>query len=124
MHAVLKIRKGVAEGEIRRALLFTLAISRRIKKVLAVDEDVDTFDLQELEWAMATRFQADRDIIVIPDIEAIPKIDPTVEMERPISAKMAINAARLSTASDRFERSMPPKEALEKARSLLKGMGR
>jgi len=35
--------------------------------VVAVDEDIDIFDDRSVLWAMATRFEAHRDLAVIPN---------------------------------------------------------
>lgn len=37
-----------------------------VKHVVVTDEDINVFDLQEVEWAIATRVQADKDVIIIP----------------------------------------------------------
>ena len=37
-----------------------------VKHVIVVDEDVDIHNPAEVEWAVATRFQADRDLVVVP----------------------------------------------------------
>ncbi|KUL52931.1 MULTISPECIES: UbiD family decarboxylase [unclassified Streptomyces] len=49
---------------------------RMIKLVVAVDDDVDPESDQDLWWAMATRLQADQDVVVLPDREGFP-LDPT-----------------------------------------------
>ncbi len=97
-HAVMSIGTD-QKGEIRRAL--TLALSfPNIKKAIIVDEDVDPEDGQEVEWAMATRFQADRDLIVLPDLRGQP-IDPSSQ-EGFLTTKIGMDATK------------PTKEGLEK----------
>lgn len=65
-HARVALRRGAPE-EARRAIaaLFGLAT---VKHVFVVDEDVDVFSDAEMEWAIATRFRADRDLVVAPDM--------------------------------------------------------
>jgi 2,5-furandicarboxylate decarboxylase 1 len=59
--------------------------------VIVVDEDVDVHDPQQVEWAVATRFQADRDLVVVPG--ALGSIlDPSTSAG--ISAKMGLDATR------------------------------
>jgi UbiD family decarboxylase len=38
-----------------------------LKHVWVVDTDVDIYDSAAVEWAMATRFQGDRDLVLLPD---------------------------------------------------------
>ncbi|SFH27063.1 2,5-furandicarboxylate decarboxylase 1 [Desulfotomaculum arcticum] len=65
-HAVVQIAKQ-REGMQRNAILATFAAFPSLKQVTVVDEDVNIYDPDEVEWAMATRFRADKDILVIPD---------------------------------------------------------
>jgi 2,5-furandicarboxylate decarboxylase 1 len=46
--------------------------------VLVVDADVDVFDHEEVEWALATRFQGNRDLVVVPGAQAS-SLDPSSE---------------------------------------------
>jgi 2,5-furandicarboxylate decarboxylase 1 len=63
-----------------------------IKKAVVVNGDVNIRDPLEVEWAMATRFQADKDLIVIPELKGQP-IDPSAG-EGFLTAKMGIDATR------------------------------
>jgi 2,5-furandicarboxylate decarboxylase 1 len=62
-HAVISIRKQPGEG--KNALLAALSVMD-LKHVVVVDEDIDVFNSTDVEWAIATRVQGDRDVIVIP----------------------------------------------------------
>jgi len=57
------------EGEARTAMLAAMANNADIKHVVVVDEDIDIFDMEQVEWAIATRFQGDRDLLIIPQIQ-------------------------------------------------------
>ena len=46
-----------------------------VKHVFAVDDDIDIFSDAQMDWALATRFQADRDLIVASGFRAVP-LDP------------------------------------------------
>src|SRR3989337_3660103 len=74
-HAVVSIKKR-AENEGRNVILALLSMGIGIKQVIVVDEDIDPFDPMQVEWAMATRFQADKDAIIIPRI-ACSTLDPS-----------------------------------------------
>lgn len=61
---------------VRHAGTMILRSFRMIKQVIMVDEDVNLFSEEEVWWAMATRFQADVDIIVLPKLEGF-HLDPS-----------------------------------------------
>jgi 2,5-furandicarboxylate decarboxylase 1 len=66
-----------------------------VKQVVVVDLDVDIDDPYEIEWAVATRFQADRDLLVVSGAQGS-KLDPSSEVG--ISAKMGIDATKPAEA--------------------------
>jgi 2,5-furandicarboxylate decarboxylase 1 len=65
MHAFVSIETPV-DGQGKKASLVALAADQFLKQVIVVDADVDIFDSDNVLWALATRFQADRDMIVVP----------------------------------------------------------
>ncbi|MFD4143480.1 MULTISPECIES: UbiD family decarboxylase [unclassified Streptomyces] len=69
-------RSAEDDAQVREACQAILAEFRMIKLVVAVDEDVDLESDQDLWWAMTTRLQADRDVVVLPDQEGF-RLDPT-----------------------------------------------
>ena len=76
--AILQVRKTVPtdEGRQRQAALVAFSAFPELKHVILVDEDVDIFDTDDVLWAMNTRFQGDRDIIMIPGVRCHP-LDPS-----------------------------------------------
>jgi len=74
-HAIVSIKKR-NEGEAKNAILAALANSFDIKHVVVTDEEVDIFNMEEVEWAIATRFQADRDLVVVHEAQSS-KLDPS-----------------------------------------------
>lgn len=64
LHAVVCLRKR-SEGDAKSAILGTLGYYKDIKRVIVVDEDVDIFDPLDVEAAMATRFQASKDLLCV-----------------------------------------------------------
>jgi 2,5-furandicarboxylate decarboxylase 1 len=73
-----------------------------IKQVVVVDTDVDVHDPAEIEWAIATRFQADRDLVIVAGAQGSP-LDPSTTVGQPddapphmqgVSAKMGLDATR------------------------------
>ncbi|CAH0343922.1 UbiD family decarboxylase [Bacillus sp. CECT 9360] len=76
-HAVISIKKR-NEGEGKNAIIAAFANSFDIKHVVVVDEEVDVFNMEEVEWAIATRFQAEKDLVVIKGTQGS-KLDPSTD---------------------------------------------
>jgi 2,5-furandicarboxylate decarboxylase 1 len=103
LHVKFKKRR---EGEPKNVILCAFGSHYDIKQVIVVDDDVDVHDPLQVEWAVATRFQADRDLVVITGAQGS-VLDPstTVGTEGPndvvapahlqgISAKMGLDATK------------------------------
>ena len=104
-HAVISIRKQAGEG--KNALLAALSVMD-LKHVVVVDEDIDVFDPMDVEWAIATRVQADRDVFIVPGARAKP-LDPSLPVTPPgvvpTGAKVGIDATvGEGIPRERFER--------------------
>lgn len=86
--AVLQFKKAVAsdEGRQRQAALLAFSAFSELKHIFIVDEDVDCFDMNDVLWAMNTRFQGDVDIITIPGVRCHP-LDPSNDPEYSPSIK-------------------------------------
>jgi len=108
------------KGEIRRALTLALSFTS-VKKAVVVDVDVDPQDDQEVEWALATRFQADRDLIVIPELRGQP-IDPSSKWtgEGFLTTKMGLDATR--PRKEGFEKVDVPEEVKRRLSPMLKDL--
>lgn len=65
LHGVVSIDKR-RDGDGRNAILAALSGHASMKRVVVVDQDIDIFDDREVEWALATRFQADHGLLTIP----------------------------------------------------------
>jgi len=63
-HAVVQVRKST-EGDAKNAILAAFASHTSLKHVVVVDEDIDPSDIQDVEFAIATRVRGDRDIMII-----------------------------------------------------------
>jgi UbiD family decarboxylase len=77
-HVRVAIRQQ-ARGQARPVISALLAIGG-VKHVFVVDDDVDVFSDEQVEWAMATRFRADRDLVVNSGYPPF-YMEPTVESE-------------------------------------------
>jgi UbiD family decarboxylase len=100
-HVVVSIKKR-AENEGRNVILALLAMGIGLKQVIVVDDDIDPFDPMQVDWAMATRFQADKDLIVIPRI-ACSTLDPSCPEAR-VTAGMGVDATAPLKDHWRFEK--------------------
>ncbi len=92
LHAVISIRPTYI-SQARDVMLAAFTTERiRPKLVVVVDNDIDVREADEVEWAIATRFQADRDMVVIPRQVGAP-LDPSTPAPR-LGAIMGIDATR------------------------------
>jgi 2,5-furandicarboxylate decarboxylase 1 len=89
-HLVVQIDKK-SNGEPKNIIMGAFAGHYDVKQVVVVDLDVNIDDPVEVEWAIATRFQADRDLLVVSGAQGS-KLDPS--SDGGISAKMGIDATK------------------------------
>lgn len=75
-----------------RNMLATMLSAQGTKVVIAVDEDVNVLNLDEVMWAVCTRSQPDRDLIVLPRTAAF-QLDPSAP-EHGVTATMGIDATK------------------------------
>ena len=90
-HAVISIKKQPGEG--KNALLAALSVMD-LKHVVVVDDDIDVNDPGDVEWAIATRVQGDRDVMIVSNARAKP-LDPSLPQGYgvvPTGAKVGIDA--------------------------------
>jgi 2,5-furandicarboxylate decarboxylase 1 len=104
-HAIISIKKQSGEG--KNALLAALSVMD-LKHVVVVDDDIDVWNAMDVEWAIATRVQGDRDVMVIPGARAKP-LDPSLAVMPPgvvpTGAKVGIDATiGEGIPKERFER--------------------
>jgi UbiD family decarboxylase len=86
--------------------LFTKGIG--MKHIVVVDDDIDVFSDEEVEWAMATRFRSDRDLVLGNDFRGFYE-DPTADAEGRI-AKIGFDLTAPPQAAARIKgrRPRPP----------------
>jgi UbiD family decarboxylase len=73
-------------GEARNAIGACMGALANCKNVYVVDPDVDIFSDEQMDWAMATRFQPDRDLIVMSGMRTLP-LDPSLPPGSRVGAK-------------------------------------
>lgn len=100
-HLVVSIEKR--HDEEPRNIIYRLASSMLgIKQVVVVDNDIDIFNPLEVEWAICTRVQPHRDIIIMPPVVSI-GLDPSA-IKPNTSSVWGIDATMPLSRDERFER--------------------
>ena len=112
-HAVVSIRKR-HEEEGRNLILGLLSLGIGLKQVTVVDEDIDIHDPVDVEWALSTRMQPDRDIIIIPRL-ACSTLDPSCPTPR-TTAGWGVDATMPMGDNQRFQKIKVP--GVEKVKYL------
>jgi UbiD family decarboxylase len=107
--AVIQIKKRV-EGESKNALLAAFAAHPSLKIAIVVDEDIDPTNSVEVEYAISTRCQADKDMIIIKNSKGS-SLDPSSDQINLLTTKLGIDAtATLLKDKERFEIAKIPGE--------------
>jgi 2,5-furandicarboxylate decarboxylase 1 len=92
-------------GEARNVIAAVFASTADVKNVFVVDDDIDVFDDGQIDWALATRFQADKDFVAGSNFRAVP-IDPSREGKRS-GSKGGFDCTKPLSATRSFEYSIP-----------------
>ncbi|HKZ83015.1 MAG TPA: UbiD family decarboxylase [Anaerolineae bacterium] len=99
-HAVVQLKKSM-EGTPKNAILATFAAFPSLKMVIAVDEDVDITNAEDVEWALATRFRPETGLIQIPAARGH-ELNPSTD--RGLGMKLGIDATAPHPRPRSFER--------------------
>ena len=75
LHAVISISK-TSDGEPKNVILAAFSGHPSLKHVVVVDDDINIDDPYEIEWAIATRFQASRDLVIVSGVRGS-TLDPS-----------------------------------------------
>jgi UbiD family decarboxylase len=81
-----------AIGEAKNAIAAIFGRVMRIKHVFVYDEDIDIWDDRQCDWALGTRFQAHRDLMVLEGLRGMP-MDPSLR-GAPTGAKAGFDCTR------------------------------
>lgn len=95
LHAYIQLRK-LNDAEPKTVIATALSSDYRLKHVIVVDEDVDIFDEEQVLWAVATRSQWDKDLLILPGMMGT-RLDPSgndilttkggIDATKPVDAK-------------------------------------
>ena len=102
-HAVIAVRKTNTqqEGLQRNAILAAFGTLKDLDLVIAVDEDIDIKDPNDVEYALAMRMEASKDVFIIPGARTHEYVRKS---NNGIRAKMGIDATVPFEEKARFER--------------------
>jgi UbiD family decarboxylase len=107
LHAVVQIEKQT-EGDGKNAIMAAFAAHTSLKHVVVVDEDINIFDPNDVEFAIATRVKGDLDILVIPNVRGS-SLDPRGAPDG-TTTKVGIDATKVLVEKENFERAVIPEE--------------
>lgn len=91
-HVYIQIRK-TNDGQPKQAIMAALSAAENSPKhAIVVDEDIDIYDDRSVLWAVATRSQWDRDLVVIPGCQGS-DLEPSASRDA-VTAKGGIDATK------------------------------
>ena len=99
-------------GQAKNAILAVLGADMYIKRVVVVDHDVNIFDDREVAWALGTRCQADRDIMVISNTRGS-DLDPSTDSDG-YTAKWGVDATAKPSLAEYTPRNRIPQEVVDR----------
>ena len=100
--AVVQIKKRL-EGEPKNAILTAFAAHPSLKTAIIVDEDINPWNPVEVDYAVSTRTQADKDFLIITNAKGS-SLDPSSDQTNLLTTKLGIDATiSLLKDRERFE---------------------
>lgn len=107
LHAVVQIEKQT-EGDGKNAIMAAFAAHTSLKHVVIVDDDINIFDPNDVEFAIATRVKGDMDILMISNVRGS-SLDPRGAPDG-TTTKVGIDATKVLVEKENFERAVIPEE--------------
>ncbi len=105
LHAIISIERN-SDGDGKTAIMAAFGAHPSVKHVVVVDYDIDPDKPEDVEWAIATRFRADKGLVIINNARGS-TLDPTAEDG--IVTKMGIDATYPLKERSKYERPTYPK---------------
>jgi len=107
LHCVVSFEK-LKEGDPKNVIMAMFEANPTLKHAIVVDLDIDPYDMEQVEWAIATRLQGDKDILIMPN-SYISGLDPSSDTEEKLGCKLGIDATRtLFKPEDVFKQGIIP----------------
>lgn len=121
LSAVVALSGEHRPGDPGKAILAALSAVNLVKQVTVVDEDIDPWDEFSVQWALATRMRAERDIVIVKgmrtDRSEPMKLGGTI-------AKYGFDATRRPGDRDDWTRALPPASAFERVEQIVASIRR
>jgi 2,5-furandicarboxylate decarboxylase 1 len=119
LSAVVALDPGARPGSAQRAMFAVWASVSLIRTVTVVDDDVDPWDHEQVEWARTAYARPDRDLLIVPG-GAADRAEP-LELHGRV-AKLGVDATRKSADRADHRPAGPPAEAVAAARRRLESI--
>lgn len=101
------------KGQAKNAIMSVLGADLYMKRVVVVDHDVDVYNDREVNWAIATRCQPDRDIVIISGARGS-DLDPSTAGDDGYTSKWGVDATAKPLLKDFTPRHHFPKDVWDK----------
>ncbi len=101
LHAAVSIQKQT-QGDGKNVIMAALAAHPSLKHCVVVDEDIDIFDAEDVEYAIATRVKGDEDILIVPGARGS-SLDPCAKPDG-TTTKVGVDATKPLDKLEKFER--------------------
>ncbi|HVP93828.1 MAG TPA: UbiD family decarboxylase [Methanoregulaceae archaeon] len=101
LHAVIQIKKNT-EGDAKNAIMAAFAVHTSLKHVVVVDDDIDISNPEDVEFALATRVRADKDVMVITGVRGS-SLDPC-RLDNGTNVKVGVDATMEMGREEKFLR--------------------
>jgi UbiD family decarboxylase len=109
LHAIVQIEKKDADDG-KKAIEAAFKGHPSLKHVVIVDDDINIYNTDEVEWAIATRFQADKNMI-LKEKQVGSSLDKSANLETRETSKLGIDATKpLDKKKEDFEKPKIPGE--------------
>jgi UbiD family decarboxylase len=90
LHAIVSVRKQ-SEGDAKNVILASFGAHPSLKICTVVDVDIDIYNPNDVDWAISTRMQPEKDVIIIPNVRSS-SLDPSSNQNQLITSKIGIDA--------------------------------
>ena len=102
LHAAISIKKKNKDDG-SKAITAAFLGHKSLKHVVIVDDDIDVHNMEDVEWAIATRFQAAQDILVLKDQKGS-SLDPSSNPETRATTKVGFDATMPLQGKEKFRK--------------------
>ena len=112
LHGVVAINKK-KDDDGKKAIKAAFNGHKSMKHVIIVDDDINIFDPNEVEWAIATRFQANKDMIIKEGVKGS-SLDPSADVKTRMTTKVGFDCTKPLEGKENFEKAEYKKVYIKK----------